>query len=159
MMCAGPLRMPKKTGSFRPMLLFQVWRELVKEQTGGGWVPRPPHGVVYESTVITCDIPIEWQNSKDTMVYRASSINFEQPSVSDPVSVLILNKSANALFDGKFRSDEEFREAVRGWVSEHIVKAPKARVSTQLLFALDRVLTAYMSALCLQEEWVQDTRL
>jgi hypothetical protein len=151
--------MPQKKGSFRPMLLFQVWRELVKEQTGGGWVPRPPHGVVYESTVITYYIPIEWQNSEDTGVRRASSINFEQPSVTDPVSVLILNNSANELFKGEFRSDDEFREAIRRWVSEHIGKTQRPQTSTQLLTALDRVLTAYMSALCLQEEWVQHTRL
>jgi hypothetical protein len=151
--------MPKKKGSFRPMLLFQVWRELVKEQTGGGWVPRPPSGLVYESTVITYYIPIEWQNSEDTGVRRASSINFEQPSVTDPVSVLILNNSANELFKGEFRSDDEFREAIRRWVSEHIGKTQRPQTSTQLLTALDRVLTAYMSALCLQEEWVQHTRL
>ena len=109
--------------------------------------------------MITYYIPIEWQNANDTGVHRASSITFEQPSVTDPVSVLILNKTANALFKGEFRSDEEFRGAVEKWVSEHIVQAPKARVSTQLLYALDRVLGAYMSALCLQEAWVQDTRL
>ena len=146
-----------KPSVFRPMLLYNVWKDLIKTQSGGAFVTRLNGSADYASITLESKIEASWQNAADSGKLRASSINFEQREVGGKVEVQILTNMANKLFDGVFLTESEFREAACLWVEAHIVKTAKAPVKTQWLYAMDRVLNAYMSALCLNEEWARDT--
>jgi hypothetical protein len=138
------------------MLLYNVWKDLIKTQSGGAFETRLNGKVEYASITLESNIEASWQNAADSGNLRASSINFEQREVGGKVEVRILTNMANKIFDGVFSTEADFREAARLWVEAHIIKASTASVKTQWLYAIDRVLNAYMSAVCLNEEWARD---
>ena len=146
-----------KPSVFRPMLLYNVWKDLIKTQSGDAFLTRLNGSVDYASITLESKIEASWQTAADSGKLRASSINFEQREVGGEVEVQILTNMANKLFDGVFSTESDFREAACLWVEAHIKTASDALVKTQWLYAMDRVLNAYMSALCLNEEWARDT--
>ena len=146
-----------KPSVFRPMLLYNVWKDLIKTQSGNAFVTRLNGRADFASITLESKIEASWQTAADSGKLRASSINFEQREVGGEVEVQILTNMANKLFDGVFSTESDFREAACLWVEAHIKTASDALVKTQWLYAMDRVLNAYMSALCLNEEWARDT--